>query len=115
MRAVEPVLSTDDSGEFEWRCSYQIEIAEVDHWLTALDAGYNFKDNDKKRAITYGDLPNPPDDQQDKDERVQDPIALNGSGGILAVDADPIFGRYRTRPYTNWNNGLDLIRQKVRG
>jgi len=40
LRGVEPVLSTDDFGEFEWRCSYQIEVAEVDHWLTALDAGY---------------------------------------------------------------------------
>jgi len=49
-----------------------------------------------------------------KKEKIQDPVALNGSGGILATDGDAVFGRYRTLPYKNWNNGLDLLRQKIR-
>jgi len=117
MRSVEPILSTDDSGDFEWRTSYQVEIAEVDHWLTVLDAGYNFLDTDpiEKRAILYGDLNDPPADPDEAAEQVQDPVALDGTGDILGTLADPVFNRYRTKPYKDWNNGLDLLTQKIRG
>ena len=114
MRAVEPILSTDENGDFEWRTSYQVEIAEVDHWLTALDAGYNFIDSGETRAILYGDLPTPPTGAE-AEEQVQDPVALNGAGGILGATADAVYGRFRTKPYKDWNNGLDLLNQKIRG
>jgi hypothetical protein len=117
MRTVDPVLSTDEDGDFEWRCSYEVEIAEIDHWLTALDAGYNFLDENptEKRAILYGDIPNPPADPDEAAEQVQDPVALNGDGGILGSGDPVVFGRYRTKPYKDWNNGLDLLTQKIRG
>jgi len=121
MRAVEPILSTDENGDFEWRTSYQVELAEVDHWLTVLDAGYNLLDDSKgpedieKRAILYGDLPDPPSEADEAEEQIQDPVALDGDGGVLGKLSDAVYGRFRTKPYKDWNNGLDLLNQKIRG
>jgi hypothetical protein len=118
LRRVNPIMSTDEDGEFEWRCAYQIEIAEVDHWLNFLNAGFNFldaDDSDNKRAVLYKDLDNPPDDEEEALKEVTDPVALDTDGYILSASSTPVFVYARTRPFANWNQGLDLESGKIRG
>ena len=122
-RAINPQLSTDENGDFEWICTYSVEIAEdEDFWLNILDRGYYAVIDGKKKEITNADIKTNRGEtptSADFNTPASEPQLLDGQGGLRAWNPsteryDPVYLRYRTKKYKDWEKTLNLIAEEIR-
>jgi len=125
MRKVAPRLVVNEEGDQEWQCMYEVELVEDidadedDWWLRILDIGFQayfgVASNREKRKIKQSDLPNSPVTAgSEEDTEVNDAVVLDGNGQIeQSQGQDPPWWRYRTRPYKDWETGLNMIKEKI--
>lgn len=130
MRTVRPFLAVNEDDKQEWRCTYEVELVEDmtkaknkmdddDFWLKILDTGlqaFFYVPEKYKRAILQSDLQNTNIKAGSKrDAAIREPALLDGLGSISETsEPQGIFYKYRTRPFKDWEVGLNLIKSSIK-
>ena len=123
LRNVDPVMQVDENSDFEWICTYTLELAEdEDFWLNILDRGYYAKINGKKKEITNADIKiNRGEVPESGDYKTfaSEPQALNGKGELAAWNAaesvyEAVYLDFRTKRKADWEKTLNLIAEEIR-
>lgn len=123
LRNVDPQIQVNEDGDFEWICTYSLELADdEDFWLNILDRGFYAKIDGDKKEITNADIKrNRGETPTAEDEKTyaSEPQALNGLGGLAAWDAgqsvyESVFLDFRTKKRRDWEKTLNLIAEEIR-
>jgi len=92
LRKIHPVKNWTGDGIEYYTVTYEIEVNRETHIRKILDQGFRKLDGIKAVAIRQEDLKT----GASPNTEVSDPVRLDGSGGVLATDADSVYINYQT-------------------
>ena len=127
LRLVNPVLNTDSNGDFEWSCSYSVELAgDNTFWSLILDRGFYatiwVNGAWKKKEIMNSDMlanRGEPWNQVDAETAASEPQPLDGQGKLASWNSGTEtyaqhYLEFRNKKYSDWEKTLNMISQQIR-